>query len=207
MRKTVCILCLLFIINISVSAHPGGTDKYGGHTEKATGRYHIHNPDGTITYTEKPTETPSAPATTPVEPNNSNNTTQNETPQTVTVNGEEKPLQQGVTPVESVDSVQSVAPDKPNVYTHQENESVWKTLGPFWLILLILFAVIGVSAISFVLLLALKKLEKKNPALDYIILIPMLVVFIPAMLGCFLYKLAQKLDPPDKEKEKQDNFI
>lgn len=58
MRKILFIVCLLSLLSVplSISSHPGRTDKYGGHTEKATGKYHIHNEDGTLTYTTKPTE-------------------------------------------------------------------------------------------------------------------------------------------------------
>ena len=58
MRKFLFIICLVTLISFPLStlSHPGRTDKYGGHTEKASGKYHIHNADGTLTYTTKPTE-------------------------------------------------------------------------------------------------------------------------------------------------------
>ncbi|MBR3942638.1 MAG: YHYH domain-containing protein [Clostridia bacterium] len=199
MHKFLYILCFLFVLNITVSAHPGGKDKYGGHTEKATGRYHIHNPDGTITYTEKPTEaTPTVP-----EDKKSDNTDESKAPETININGEEKPLQQGVTAVEVS------APDKPNVYTHENKERNLNLLDNICLYFFLFFALIGICAIAFVLLLVLKKLEKKNPILDYIVLIPMLVVFLPAMLGSLLYKLYQKYDETEKIKRNttEDDFI
>lgn len=78
MRKIIYIGCLLLtlIIPFAAYAHPGRTDKHGGHTEKATGQYHIHNPDGTITYTTKPEENKKSSTTTQSQPEPNNETTQ-----------------------------------------------------------------------------------------------------------------------------------
>lgn len=42
-------MCLIvsFLFSFNVQAHPGNTDKYGGHYDKSTGIYHFHN-DGSI---------------------------------------------------------------------------------------------------------------------------------------------------------------
>ena len=37
------IAVLILVLSTTALAHPGGTDKYGGHTESATGQYHYHH--------------------------------------------------------------------------------------------------------------------------------------------------------------------
>ena len=37
------IAVLILVFSTTALAHPGGTDKYGGHTESATGQYHYHH--------------------------------------------------------------------------------------------------------------------------------------------------------------------
>lgn len=37
------IAILILVFSTTALAHPGGTDKYGGHTESATGQYHYHH--------------------------------------------------------------------------------------------------------------------------------------------------------------------
>lgn len=53
MNRRMAILCLLIIIMSSgaVLAHPGRTDKYGGHYDQKTGTYHYHGIPGTSSYT------------------------------------------------------------------------------------------------------------------------------------------------------------
>lgn len=44
MKKTIAIIILTMLaLTLSVSAHPGKTDKYGGHYDNSTGEYHYHH--------------------------------------------------------------------------------------------------------------------------------------------------------------------
>ena len=40
--KTLLIVLAIFVLPALALAHPGGRDAYGGHYEKATGEYHVH---------------------------------------------------------------------------------------------------------------------------------------------------------------------
>ena len=37
------IAVLILVFSTAALAHPGGTDKYGGHTDHSTGQYHYHH--------------------------------------------------------------------------------------------------------------------------------------------------------------------
>lgn len=41
-NRQTTLLTILLSLPLSASAHPGGLDKYGGHTDKKTGKYHFH---------------------------------------------------------------------------------------------------------------------------------------------------------------------
>ena len=42
-RFFILLIVALILVSSTALAHPGRTDKYGGHTEKATGKYHFHH--------------------------------------------------------------------------------------------------------------------------------------------------------------------
>lgn len=41
--KILAVLILAFVLPVAVFAHPGNTDKNGGHTNSKTGEYHYHH--------------------------------------------------------------------------------------------------------------------------------------------------------------------
>ena len=54
MKYSLTLLALIFAANVAL-AHPGGLDAKGGHTDAATGKYHIHKaPDAKKDQAKKP---------------------------------------------------------------------------------------------------------------------------------------------------------
>ena len=43
MLRTLALLAVWLALPLTASAHGGGTDTLGGHTDKATGEYHCHS--------------------------------------------------------------------------------------------------------------------------------------------------------------------
>lgn len=55
MKKLMSLLALmLFLVSTVAVAHPGRTDKNGGHKNRKTGQYHKHDKDGKEIPAEKP---------------------------------------------------------------------------------------------------------------------------------------------------------
>lgn len=96
MKKLLILFAFIILFTVQTTAHPGRTDKYGGHTESATGQYHIHNDDGTITYTTKPSDS-------------TQKNTQIYTPDTSSQNGTNSIQQQS--PAPSYSDVQQTSPE------------------------------------------------------------------------------------------------
>ena len=42
MKKLILALAITFAFASLAFAHPGGRDAYGGHVDKSTGKYHVH---------------------------------------------------------------------------------------------------------------------------------------------------------------------
>ncbi len=137
----ILLLCFILTCNITnVFAHPGRTDKYGGHMDNSTGQYHYHNDDGTITIAPRPQENKSSSTqkstTTPASGSNAETTnkTENDTPKTtqvpsspqssessksaentITVDGSAKSLQENVQEKIQSESTNDTTPDEPPV--------------------------------------------------------------------------------------------
>lgn len=175
----------LLVVCGAVYAHPGRTDKYGGHTEKSTGLYHFHNDDGSIVYGEKPTDNTKITDESVEAESNSNVI-------------EQKPLQENV-------KIQTTTQTKNNneeiktvinndgtkviyITKHAQLSKVLYTI----IIILSVFAVLGISVVSAFVCELIRKTEKTN---WYKILYIFYNLFwIPSILGNLIINLYLKLN-------------
>ena len=196
MRKIFIGIIFILLMTIIVSAHPGRTDKYGGHTDKSTGIYHYHLDDGTIVQGEKPSESKET-STKPAE-----NT---EETKTIIVDNKEKKLQDDV-----VIKEKDISTESEQEITIKETENGTRIIyitkpSPLysfslWLLAFIItFSIIGIAMISYLICKLIKKAEETK---WYNVLYIIYTVFwLPSLLGAIIAKLILKLNPNDTRKE------
>lgn len=220
------VICIIILIPATLSAHPGRTDKYGGHTDKSTGLYHFHNPDGTITYGEKPANKVSSANSSSsetskngTEENTVNNSATSIQSPKITVDGEEKDAPQNIqtTPtspqqlskdeiiVEEVnvpDENQSGSTSyKQEIYTYLPVSSSITSLNTVMFIIIVLFAIIGLCMVSGFCVAILSKYDKKHSKRHVIFDIICAFIWLPSLVGNFIYSAYNKLIDTDKYEE------
>lgn len=259
-KQLFTILIFILLLTTVCNAHPGRTDKYGGHTNKATGEYHFHNSDGSITVGTKPEVSVSKSETT-VNKNNSteslaaNNSKNSEpnTPQisveepsegqepndleetenpslsqedTIVVDNVEKSLQDEVIETLAAEHSKSeinitenkseknnsqltkeVEETKEILITTDKNgdnfiyipsKTAFSNLSYVSLILLSLFAFLGLCVFSTFMCLIFKKVEKSNSIWQTILHVPYLIFWLPSLLGNLIFKLYYRVIPSDE---------
>lgn len=190
MKKFLFAIILISLLFISVSAHPGRTDKYGGHTDKSTGIYHYHLDDGTIVQGEKPSETKETTS-------KSDENTKQET-RTVIVDSTEKKLQENViTEVkEEIDAEQKITVTENKDGTkviYITKQSPLYSISSWLLILLIIFSVTGVAVFSHLICSLIKM--TKDTKWYHILYIIYTIFWLPSLIGTLIVKLIVKIDP------------
>ena len=205
MRKiAIIIFSALFLFSVTCSAHPGRTDKYGGHINKATGEYHYHNSDGSVTPEQKPEATSEDPETKTV-----TESTESEV-KSIIVDNESKPVTKNVSDIIKEEQQPKPAEaDKITITTDENgksviyipNSSAYGKLGIFALYLLIILAVFGFLALSPLIYQLLRKIEEKNKAWGIILHVPYLIFWLPSIPGRLLYKLYNLISPEDTKDE------
>ncbi len=196
MRKFLFAIIFIFILSMSVSAHPGRTDKYGGHTDKSTGIYHYHLDDGTIVQGEKPSETKETVT----------KSDENKQEKTIIVDNEEKKLQDDVI----TETKEETPPDFEEKVTIKENKDGTKVIyitkqSPFysvslWLfVLLLILGITGLALLSHLICSLIKLAE--NTKWYNILYIIYTVFWLPSLIGSLIVKLIIKIDPQYTHKE------
>lgn len=178
---------LLLIITEYACAHPGRTDKYGGHTDSSTGLYHYHMDDGSIVYGEKPTTD---------DTKKTDESTKTESNSHVT---EQKPLQENVKIQTTTTEIKKNNEEIKTVINNDGTKVIYITKHAqmskvFYTVIIILsvFAVLGISVFSSVICELIRKTEKTN---WYKILYIFYNLFwIPSILGNIIIKLYVKLN-------------
>lgn len=185
-RITLTICALMFIITSTIDAHPGRTDKYGGHTDSSTGLYHFHLDDGSIVYGEKPTTNDTKKTDENIEKENNYNV------------AEQKPLQKDVkiqTTTETKKNNQEIKTVINNdgtkviyITKYSQMSKILYTL----IIILSAFAVLGIAIASSLICELIRKTEKTS---WYKILYIFYNLFwIPSILGNVIINLYLKLN-------------
>lgn len=188
MRKILLSIIFVSIFSISVSAHPGRTDKYGGHVDKSTGLYHYHLDNGTTVQGEKPTESKET-TTKPEEITEE---------KTVIVDNKEKKLQDNVVTEtkEEIDTEQKITvkenKDGTRVIYITKQPPLYSILS-WLLVLLIILGVIGLAVLSHLICSLIKLTE--NSKWYNILYIIYTVFWLPSLIGTLIVKLIVKIDP------------
>lgn len=204
------VFALILISSLTCSAHPGRTDKNGGHVNKATGEYHYHNSDGTVTIAPKPEKTTEPVENKPVQSEAVNQVENKIT--TITVNDIEKPVTDSVSKIIKEEQ-QSAEPTKADkvIKTRDENGNIviyvpkstpYSGINNFVWYLLISFAVIGWISVSPIICILLNKIEEKNKSWRIILHVPYLLFWLPSVPGKILYMLYNHISP---KKDKNDD--
>jgi len=216
-KYRVFILIFLLMFAVTCHAHPGRTDKYGGHTDKSTGEYHYHNSDGTTTPASKPTEPEVQPEQ--KEPEAVISTVPDNVT-TIIVDGDKKTVQQSAKdvirenktePVEKpikTEEIITVTDENGDKFIYIPQTSPYSNISTTVLILLLVFAIAGWCAISPIMCILFKKIEEKNSTLAIILHIPYLLFWPGSLIGILLYKLYNKIAPRKKDipNEYDDDF-
>ncbi len=194
MRKILFSIILIFILSVSVSAHPGRTDKYGGHTDKSTGIYHYHLDDGTTVQGEKPSETKETVT----------KSDENKEDKTIIVDNKEKKLQDNVivetneeTKLEQKITIKESKDGTRVVYITKQ--SPFHSISSWLLVLLITLSIIGIAIFSYIICSLIKLAE--NTKWYNILYIIYTIFWLPSLLGVLIAKIIVKLNPQDTNKE------
>lgn len=219
-KYRVFILILLLLFTVTCHAHPGRTDKYGGHTDKSTGEYHYHNADGTTT-----------PASKPSEPLEENQQAEQKEPEaeiypptenvvSIVVDGDKKPVQQSVKDViqenkpkvdekpAKIEEIVTVTDEKGETFIYIPQTQPYSNVNISVFVILLVLAITGWCAISPIMCILFKKIEEKNASLGIFLHIPYLLFWPGSLIGVLLYKSYNKIAPREKDvsNEYDDDF-
>ena len=216
-KYRVFILILLLLFTVTCHAHPGRTDKYGGHTDKSTGEYHYHNADGTTTPASKPTEPEVQPEQ--KEPEAVISTVPDNVT-TIIVDGDKKPVQQSVKDViqenkpkvdekpAKIEEIITVTDEKGETFIYIPQTQPYSNVNISVIVILLVLAITGWCAISPIMCILFKKIEEKNASLGIFLHIPYLLFWPGSLIGVLLYKLYNKIASREKDvsNEYDDDF-